>query len=59
MPCTPVPASPSPLEGAQVALAAGLARAEELQGRFNVAVTDAAGDLLAFARWTMPLRSPA
>ena len=38
------------LEGAQVALAAGLARAEELQGRFNVAVTDAAGDLLAFAR---------
>lgn len=37
------------LSGAQAALAAALARAEEL-GRFNVAVTDAAGDLLAFAR---------
>ncbi len=27
------------LEGAQVALAAGMAKAAEVQGRFNVAVT--------------------
>jgi Uncharacterized protein, possibly involved in utilization of glycolate and propanediol len=38
------------LAGAQVALAAALDEAASIGGRFNVAVTDAAGDLLAFAR---------
>lgn len=36
--------------GARIALDAALARAEEVGGAFNVAVTDAAGTLLAFAR---------
>ncbi|QIM23136.1 heme-binding protein [Phycicoccus sp. HDW14] len=36
--------------GARVALDAALERAEEVGGAFNVAVTDAAGTLLAFAR---------
>ena len=36
--------------GALVALDAALARAEAVGGAFNVAVTDAAGTLLAFAR---------
>lgn len=38
------------LAGAQVALQGALTQAEQVQGRFNIAVTDAAGDLLAFAR---------
>ena len=38
------------LAGAQAALAAALDEAASIGGRFNVAVTDAAGDLLAFAR---------
>ncbi|MBM6401383.1 GlcG/HbpS family heme-binding protein [Phycicoccus sonneratiae] len=38
------------LAGARVALDAALARAEEVGGAFNVAVTDASGTLLAFAR---------
>lgn len=36
--------------GARVALDAALARAEQVGGAFNVAVTDTAGTLLAFAR---------
>jgi uncharacterized protein GlcG (DUF336 family) len=36
--------------GARVALDAALARAELLGGAFNIAVTDTAGGLLAFAR---------
>ena len=36
--------------GAQVALDASLRRASEIGGAFNVAVTDSAGGLLAFAR---------
>ena len=36
--------------GARVALDAALARAEQIGGAFNVAVTDTAGALLAFAR---------
>ena len=36
--------------GARVALDAALARGEQLGGAFNVAVTDTAGGLLAFAR---------
>ncbi|HMM94855.1 heme-binding protein [Phycicoccus sp.] len=36
--------------GARVALDAALARAEELGAAFNIAVTDTAGTLLAFAR---------
>jgi uncharacterized protein GlcG (DUF336 family) len=36
--------------GARVALDAALARAEELGAAFNIAVTDPAGSLLAFAR---------
>ena len=35
---------------ATVALQGALAKAEDLQGRFNIAVTDAAGTLIAFAR---------
>ncbi len=38
------------LAGAQAALTAGLAHATAIGGRFNIAVTDTAGDLLAFAR---------
>lgn len=38
------------LGGAQAALAEALAEAGRIGGRFNIAVTDAAGDLLAFAR---------
>lgn len=36
--------------GARVALDAALARAAEIGGAFNIAVSDAAGGLLAFAR---------
>ena len=36
--------------GARVALDAALARAEQLGGSFNIAVTDTAGGLLAFGR---------
>lgn len=36
--------------GARLALDAALARAEEIGGRFNIAVTDTGGALLAFAR---------
>jgi glc operon protein GlcG len=36
--------------GARVALDAALARGEQLGGAFNIAVTDTAGGLLAFAR---------
>ncbi len=37
-------------EGARVALDAALLRAEQLGGAFNIAVTDKAGTLVAFAR---------
>jgi uncharacterized protein GlcG (DUF336 family) len=36
--------------GARIALDAALARAEQVGGAFNIAVTDTAGGLLAFAR---------
>ena len=36
--------------GARLALDAALARAQEIGGRFNIAVTDTGGALLAFAR---------
>lgn len=36
--------------GARLALDAALAKAEEIEGRFNIAVTDTGGALLAFAR---------
>ena len=36
--------------GARLALDAALAKAEEIGGRFNIAVTDTGGALLAFAR---------
>ena len=36
--------------GARLALDAALTRAEEIGGRFNIAVTDTGGALLAFAR---------
>ena len=36
--------------GARLALDAALARAQDIGGRFNIAVTDSGGALLAFAR---------
>ena len=36
--------------GARLALVAALARAQDIGGRFNIAVTDTGGALLAFAR---------
>ncbi len=44
------PTSSLTLAGAQLALDAALARAGEIGGAFNIAVTDAGGHLLAFAR---------
>lgn len=44
------PALALTLAGAQAALAAALVEAGSTGGRFNIAVTDSAGDLLAFAR---------
>ncbi|MEI2777996.1 MAG: heme-binding protein [Tetrasphaera sp.] len=38
------------LAGAQAAIVAALAEAEQIGGRFNIAVTDAGGVLVAFAR---------
>lgn len=44
------PTSTLTLAGAQVVLDAALAHAAQLGGAFNIAVTDAGGHLLAFAR---------